>query len=220
MSPLYIFLGGAAGLLGLGWWMSRRTNVAKGSLEPFTPTDAPPGRVPIEPPFVLIGNSVGEGIARTLTQHGVTSRAVQGYSTTRMLQVAESIPEGRYRTAIVEGHLNDMRWPTERTIANLRSIYQNLRGKGMSVVAVTSTPWEGYREWTSERGQWRAAVNRWIMSGGDGLIDLAIDVRPLLEDPARPGRVRREWSAGDNLHLNRDGYRVMADAVWEQLQRS
>jgi len=55
------------------------------------------------------------------------------------------------------------------------------------------------------------AVNDWIRDNGeaDGFVDLA----QAIADAADPARMAKAYDAGDALHPNDAGFRVMADAV-------
>ena len=204
MNPLLIAAAGAAVALGIGWLSRRSLSSVKGQIGPI-PVDLPG-------PYALVGDSIGVGTSRYL--QGVESFAVSGYSTARMLGVVErEIRPHRFGTVIVEGHLNDMRLPAARSIDNLRQLYRAVRASGARVVAVTGTPWKGYRNWTAAHGNERSVVNDWILSGADGLVDRTIDVRPSFNDPARNGYLASAWNGGDNLHLNQDGYRRFAGLI-------
>jgi lysophospholipase L1-like esterase len=176
-----------------------------------------PGRV------LLIGDSIGAhgGFVRYLDEqlpgHTFDNQAVVGYSTGRMLAVAERhIRPNVYSEIIIEGDLNDGDRTSNWTKSNLRRLYQMARDAGARVVAITSTPWRGYARWNQAGQDRQDEVRRWIMAGADGLIDVAVNAYTPLEDAARPGHLNPEYASRDNLHLNSTGQRVMGEVIHEE----
>lgn len=176
-----------------------------------------PGRV------LLIGDSIGAhgGFVRLLGQrlagHTFQNQAVVGYTTGRMLTVAEQyLRPGAYSEVLVEGDLNDGERASLWTKSNLRRIYQLARDSGARVVAISSTPWRGYTRWTQEGQRRQDEVRRWIMTSAEGLLDAAVDVYEALEDPARPGYLNPRYEAQDHLHLNAEGQRVLGEEILRQ----
>jgi len=172
---------------------------------------------------LLIGDSIGAhgGFVRVLdealSQHEFQNEAVVGYSTGRMLAVAEQhIRPNAYSEIIIEGDLNDGDRTSNWTKSNLRRLYQMARDAGARVVAVSSTPWRGYVRWNQAGQDRQDEVRQWIMSGADGLIDVAVNVYDAIEDPARPGHVNPAYEARDHLHLNSAGQRAMGEAILAQ----
>jgi len=142
-----------------------------------------------------------------------------GASTGRMLAVSERTIGRGLVDVIVEGDLNDGARPASYTISNLRRIYRRAKDAGARVIAVTSTPWRGYRRhagWSAEAQARQDEVRRWILSGADGLVDVAVDAYTPLQDPRRPGHLDPQYSAGDNLHLNRAGQERLGRIIRER----
>jgi lysophospholipase L1-like esterase len=177
-----------------------------------------PGRV------LLIGDSIGAhgGFLRYLDahlpEHTFQNQAVSGYSTGRMLSVAERyIRPGAFSEIIIEGHLNDGDRSSNWTKSNLRRLFQMARESGARVVSVGSTPWRGYASWSQAAQDRQDEVERWLSSGAEGLIDAFADVYDAVEAPDRPGHVNPELAGADHLHLNRAGQEEMGRAIFEQV---
>jgi len=126
--------------------------------------------------------------------------------------------------------INDIGWPgspfapAERaaTLDELTSAYRRLvaaaHARHVRVTAGTLPPFEGALEGTPYAGHYsgskerlRQAFNEWIRTAG--FFDGVIDFDAVLRDPARPGRLRREFDSGDHLHPGDAGYRAMAAAI-------
>lgn len=192
---LLVLVGGVLGAGWLTWWLTSRRPAKV--VTPSTPREGFAG------PFALIGDSIGVGMVPYLELPELTSFAVVGYSSARMRDVAErELRAGRFRSVIVEGHLNDLALDADATIANLRAIYQTARTMGSRVIGITSTEWAGYTGHSAARGLQRDLVDEWIVRGGDGLLDLAVDLRDV-----------RAEHAPDRLHFTRAGYQVLASVV-------
>lgn len=75
--------------------------------------------------------------------------------------------------------------------------------------ALVGTPLSGY--YTPEKDVIRRQVNAWIRTNkaADGLIDFD----KVLEDPEKPGHLRRDYACADQLHPNDEGYGAMANSV-------
>lgn len=99
-------------------------------------------------------------------------------------------------------------------VADLISAYQQIITKAhmrnVKVIGATMLPFEGAFYYSAEKESIREAVNKWIRNSGqfDGVIDFDMAVR----DPASTGRIRADL-AGDPLHPNGKGYRVMGEMI-------
>ena len=71
-----------------------------------------------------------------------------------------------------------------------------------------------------EREKTRQRVNNWIK--GEGNVDAVVDFDAAVRDPNTPDQLSALYNSGDYLHLNPEGYRVMAETVdlgiFERLQ--
>lgn len=120
------------------------------------------------------------------------------------------------RTVIVALGINDVQQaPQEpdagRIVAGLRTLADQARARGLTVVGATLTPFEGFPTWTPERNAVRLAVNEQIRSGS--VFDAYVDFDEAVRDPYAPNRVRAAYDSGDHLHFNDAGYRALGERV-------
>ncbi|WP_159673002.1 SGNH/GDSL hydrolase family protein [Streptomyces mexicanus] len=103
---------------------------------------------------------------------------------------------------------------TDDLIAAYRQIVVRAHAQGIRVYGATLLPFGGntlYDDPAGERERSRQAVNRWIRASGPfaAVTAFARAVRA----PAAPSRLRPTLQVGDWLHLNPEGYRILADTV-------
>jgi lysophospholipase L1-like esterase len=144
---------------------------------------------------------------------------------------ADVLSQPRLSTVVLMMGINDIGWPGEKSITprdkeptvddilvGYQQIIDRVHAAGARILGVTLTPFadanqgtpdEGY--YTPEKEKIRQAMNQWIRTSGR--FDAVIDFDKLLEDPARPGHMRRAYDCGDHLHPNDPGYSAMASAV-------
>ncbi|MDP3989585.1 MAG: GDSL-type esterase/lipase family protein [archaeon] len=119
-------------------------------------------------------------------------------------------------------------WSEERVdehtlgiIERLDSMYKEARDSGMRVIAVTITPWGGYKGKVTRYGQshWSEnsqkaidAINLWLRSKPEN-VDVVIDAYDVLEDSNRPDALKKEFT-GDRLHLSSKGNKVLANGIY------
>jgi len=100
---------------------------------------------------------------------------------------------------------------TSVTAADLIAGYQRVIAEahrhGVRVFGATLTP----AALPQQREGIRLAVNQWIRT--TRTLDGVVDFDAALRDPAQPGRLRRGYDSGDNIHPSDAGYAAMADAV-------
>ncbi|AKN71917.1 SGNH hydrolase [Streptomyces sp. PBH53] len=109
---------------------------------------------------------------------------------------------------------------TDDLLAGYQQIVVRAHAQGIRVYGATLTPFGGstlYDDPAGEREAARQRVNAWIRTPGH--FDAVIDFDRAVRDPAAPDRLRPALHAGDWLHLNPEGYRVLAAAVPERLFR-
>lgn len=194
----------------------------------------PPPAKPIEHVLVL-GDSlsderVGGGgfvqVLRARCRH-VTfdNRSKGGFMVNQMRKRLETevLPQGaRYSHAIVFGGVNDLYsdQTANRTLPRIQSdlsrIYEALKTRGAEVVAITVTPWGGFKRWyTPERGENTLRLNAWISDlAANGVVSEAVDAYPLLSC-GDPERLCPELAAPfkDGLHFGKLGHQKLADAL-------
>jgi lysophospholipase L1-like esterase len=110
---------------------------------------------------------------------------------------------------IVQGGINDIAQghPIEAAAANLRAMVERGLALGLRVAACDVLPWNG--GWPNTEAPIRA-LNVLIH-------ELDVPVLPFhatLEDPAAPGRMKREWCNEDGDHPSIAGYRRLGELAF------
>ncbi|MDH6565478.1 lysophospholipase L1-like esterase [Streptomyces sp. SAI-117] len=100
---------------------------------------------------------------------------------------------------------------TDDLTAGYRQIIARARARGVRVYACTLTPYEGDEIFSPEGERVRQEVNEWIRTSG--AFDAVLDFDAVWSDPARPGRIREQFHAGDHLHGNDAGCRALGDSI-------
>jgi lysophospholipase L1-like esterase len=102
----------------------------------------------------------------------------------------------------------------QEIIAADRELIARAHERHVKIYGGTLPPFAGaaYPGYYSPEGEaMRAAVNRWIRTGG--AFDAVIDFDAALRDPADPKRLRPDCDSGDHLHPSRAGEAAMAAAI-------
>lgn len=112
-----------------------------------------------------------------------------------------------------EGDVSDEEHQTEvkRVTGAYEQILARAHLQGIKVIGGTLTPYVGsafYRPNTKNEAD-RQAVNTWIRTHFDGVIDFDKVVR----DPGHPELMLPEFDSGDHLHPGPAGFAAMADAI-------
>ncbi|AEN10254.1 MULTISPECIES: SGNH/GDSL hydrolase family protein [unclassified Streptomyces] len=120
------------------------------------------------------------------------------------------------RTVIVALGINDVQQAPQETdpqriVAALRTLTERAHARGLRVVGATLTPFRGYPTWTPARNDVRLAVNAQIRAGR--VFDDFVDFDRAVRDPYAPDRILPAYDAGDRLHFNDTGYRVLGRLV-------
>ena len=135
-------------------------------------------------------------------------------------------PIGTYTHLVVYGGVNDLysdltagRTP-DKVESDLAVIYEKARTKGIEVVAITVSPWGGFKRYYNDRRQaYTERLNSWIRQQlRQGKIDHVVDSYPLLSCGA-PERLCPEYeqSSHDGLHLGKIGHEILGRALYEQV---
>ncbi|WP_394814747.1 SGNH/GDSL hydrolase family protein [Streptomyces millisiae] len=114
----------------------------------------------------------------------------------------------------------DQRAVADQLIAAYEQIVVRAHAQRIRVYGATLTPFGGndlYDDPGGLREATRQRVNDWIRASGR--FDAVIDFDAAVRDPAAPERLRPAADVGDGLHLNPQGYRMLADAVPTRLFR-
>ncbi|MFD6533293.1 SGNH/GDSL hydrolase family protein [Streptomyces sp. NPDC060184] len=120
------------------------------------------------------------------------------------------------RTVIVALGINDAQTASahldpQRVVDALRRLTAQGHARGLRVIGVTLTPFEGIGNYTPAREAIRQEVNEQIRAGG--VFDAYVDFDAVVRDPAVPQRIRADYDSGDHLHFNDTGYRALADSI-------
>ncbi|MDX3514431.1 SGNH/GDSL hydrolase family protein [Streptomyces caniscabiei] len=112
----------------------------------------------------------------------------------------------------------------QRVTADLVAAYEQIvvraHARGIRVYGATLLPFRGntpYDDAAGHREAARQAVNTWIRTSGT--FDAVLDFDRAVRDPADPSRLLPGLHDGDWLHLNPEGYRILAAAVPARLLR-
>ncbi|KAJ4421123.1 hypothetical protein N0V85_000346 [Neurospora sp. IMI 360204] len=101
----------------------------------------------------------------------------------------------------------------DRLISAYEQMITRLHSGGIAAFGATITPMSGpgqaYGE--PEREKTRQRVNEWIRRSGR--FDAVVDFDRAVRDQKNGTMLDKRWDSGDYLHLNPEGYRVMAEAV-------
>jgi lysophospholipase L1-like esterase len=171
----------------------------------------------------------GGGFVRSLREHCpkavFDNRAKGGFMVNQMRKRLETevLPEGaHYSHAIVFGGVNDLYsdQTANRTLSRIESdltrIYTDLKARGTDVIAITVTPWGGFKRWfTPERGKNTLTLNGFILlQASDGNIAAALDAYPLLSC-GDPERLCPDFALPfkDGLHFGKPGHQKLAEAL-------
>ncbi|MFF9090181.1 SGNH/GDSL hydrolase family protein [Streptomyces sp. NPDC014991] len=128
--------------------------------------------------------------------------------------------EGVNDIGTAEATAEAQRAVTADLTAGYRQIVVRAHAQGIRVYGATLTPFGGntpYDDPAGEREASRQRVNAWIRTPGH--FDAVIDFDRAVRDPATPDRLRPDLHDGDWLHLDPQGYRVLAAAVPQGLFR-
>lgn len=112
----------------------------------------------------------------------------------------------------------------QRVTADLIAAYEQIivraHAQGIRVHGATLLPFGGntpYDDTAGHREAARQAVNTWIRTSGS--FDTVLDFDRAVRDPDNPRRLLPGLHDGDWLHLNPEGYRILAEAVPTRLLR-
>ena len=133
-------------------------------------------------------------------------------------------PRGTYSHVIVWGGVNDLysdltagRTP-QKAASDLAIIYEKARSKGAKLVALTVSPWGGFKRYHNPRRQaYTLELNGWIKEQLEaGKVDHVVDAYALLscgaEERLCPAYQQR---TPDGLHLGKQGHEVLGKALFE-----
>ncbi len=96
---------------------------------------------------------------------------------------------------------------------NLQAMYTAAHNAGLSVVAVTITPFKGFASWSAGRQTVLDTVNTWIMNTATN-VEYRVDAYTVLEDPGVADTLLAAYDSGDHLHLSTAGYQLLGTTVY------
>lgn len=137
----------------------------------------------------------------------------------RMFHDALAQPGVKWVT-LLEG-INDITGGTRANAAgnfsadDLISAYRQMiamtHDMGVKIIGCTLTPYQGSSAFNDRGEEIRAAVNKFIRSGGE--FDAVIDFDAAVRDPQNPLQYRKEADSPDHLHPGDAGYKLMGDSI-------
>jgi lysophospholipase L1-like esterase len=137
-------------------------------------------------------------------------------------------PSSSYTHLILFGGVNDLYSDltalrtVDKIAADLGSMYEGARARGMRVVAVTVAPWGGFKRYFNQsRGEATLRLNHWIEAQREaGMVDFVIDAYALLScDGSQRLCDVYERRIPDGLHFNQAGHEKLGAALYEAVFR-
>lgn len=122
-----------------------------------------------------------------------------------------------YSQVIVFAGVNNIYNP-KKVIVDLQKIYNLIKrysNYSVKVIAVTLSPWGGYKTWTPQKQRYTEMVNRFILSKPTG-VDKAVNIYDVLKDPQKPWQLCAEYHfPGDKLHPRGMGQEMIGLAIYK-----
>jgi lysophospholipase L1-like esterase len=128
-----------------------------------------------------------------------------------------------YSHVVIFGGVNDLysdltaHRTNERIQADLLAMYTTAREAGAEVIALTVSPWGGFRKYfNARRGKSTLALNEWIQSQSGTTVAHVVDTHPLLRC-GHPDELCPEYGKPfrDGLHVGKEGHRIIGQALYE-----
>ncbi len=167
-----------------------------------------------------LGDSVTEGspglegwdiwVARADPRLEVRNCGIYGQRTDEIMARLDECAHGA-DVLIVQGGINDIAQgrDVETAAANLRAMVRRGRELGVRVALVNVLPWNN--GWPDAEPKIRRLNELIVEIARDEDVPL-LCFHEALEDLARPGRMREDWTS-DGDHPSEEGYRRLADVV-------
>ena len=133
---------------------------------------------------------------------------------------AELLTVSGVRTIVLADLVNDIQqephvYDAAALTAGISAFVRTAHARHVRVIVSTLPPYGGYARFTARGEACREAVNRFIRTSG--VPDAVVDLDAVLRDPAQPGRLAREFDAGDHMHQTEAGQVAIARAVIREL---
>jgi lysophospholipase L1-like esterase len=149
--------------------------------------------------------------------HGIGGNAVLrgGLGPTALARLDRDVlAQPGVRWLIVLEGINDLggkKTTAEELIVSFEQIILRAHDRGILVYGATIMPCGESFYFSPELETARQTINTWIRTSG--AFDAVIDMDVATRDPQNPTHLLAAADSGDHLHLNDQGYRIMADAV-------
>jgi len=181
--------------------------------------------VPITPAVIAAdGDSITAGFTVSpwpedlkLGKGSIVNHATSGSVTADMLTRWEAYKNDGSNWVIILGGMKDVLLdvPVTTIEANLTQIWTEAQAKGVTVVAMTTTPLKGniYDLWTPERQIAQDSLNAWIRSYAAAHNLILVDTWKLMLDPANADTLNPAYDSGDHVHPSVGGNQVIANGI-------
>ena len=117
-----------------------------------------------------------------------------------------------YKDLIILGGVNNI-IDIKSVTNDLQWIYTTAKENGIRVIALTITPWKGYKTWNKDKQKNTDAVNKWIMTQAKD-IDIRVDTYTPMEASWRKDRLKKEFR-DDSLHPNSEGQKFLGEIIYK-----
>lgn len=107
---------------------------------------------------------------------------------------------------------------SETLIEEIKKMISVCRESGIKVIGATLTPFKDSKHYSELHEQMRKTLNAFIASPDSGF-DAYVDTSAAVADENDPEKLKKEYSSGDWLHLNKTGYEAIAEAVFEVVRQ-
>ena len=126
-------------------------------------------------------------------------------------------PRPAYTHVLVLGGVNDVlsNRTAKRSVAvierDLSGIYEAIEARGARVVAMTLSPWAGFRGHDETRHAMTIELNAWLRARPEH-VDAVVDLFPIL-GCGEPATLCRDDALNDGLHWSKRGHVVVGEAL-------
>lgn len=179
---------------------------------------APKYKIAAEGDSITFGNySLGwPSLINLPSGSSITNNAVSGSTTSSMVARFDSYKNGGYSHFAILGGINDIRQDVGLVTiqSNLAYMWETAKSLGMTVVAMTTTPFKGDTStWNSTRQANQDALNAWIRQQTEEKGYLLVDLYAMMQDPSNQNYLLPAYDGGDGIHPGLAGETMIAYAV-------
>lgn len=121
-----------------------------------------------------------------------------------------------YDQIIVLAGINNIDDP-HKVIADLKTIYKKaktLTPQPLRVIAVTLSPWGGYKTWSFKKQQYTEQVNDFILSHPEN-VDVVVNIYDALKDNHSFRMKQGFYRPGDRLHPRGEGQLIIGQTIYK-----